>query len=46
MWDSVTHVKEVTIGEPKRRIYTIDILASDAVTYYENVTKSDTFIDF
>ena len=29
MWDSVTHVRNVTLGESKQRIYTIDILASD-----------------
>ena len=46
MCDSVTHLKDVTICEPKQRICTIDILVSDAVTHYENVTKSYTFFRF
>ena len=41
MWDSVTHVRNVTLGESKQRIYTIDILVSDAVTQNENVTKGE-----
>ena len=46
MWDSVTHVRNVTLGESKQRIYTIDILASDAVTHYENVTKGEIHVLF
>ena len=43
MWDSVTHVRNVTLGEStsKQRIYTIDILVSDAVTHYGNVAKGE-----
>ena len=41
MWDSVTHVRNVTLGESKQRIYTIDILVSDAVTHYGNVTRGE-----
>ena len=39
MWDSLTHVKNVTIGEPKRKIYTMDIIVSDTVTHNRNVTR-------
>ena len=41
VWDSVTHVRNVTLGESKQRIYTIEILVSDAVTHYGNVTKGE-----
>ena len=37
MWDTVTHVKDVSQSE----IYTIDILVSDAVTQYRNVTEGE-----
>ena len=47
MWDSVTHNRNVTLGESKQRIYTIDILVSDAVTHYGNVTRGEVhFFDF
>ena len=39
LWDSVTHVNNVTFVEPKRKIYTMGIIVSDAVTHFRNVTK-------
>ena len=41
VWDSVTHVRNVTLGESEQRIYTIEILVSDAVTHYGNGTKGE-----
>ena len=37
LWDSVTHVNNVTFVKPK--IYTMGIIISDAVTQFRNVTK-------